>query len=155
MKVKYRNILVLFLAAIVFFVGAGVTVVDLCCSKCVDEVMSMNMHMDDCMKAEMKTESPACCSQEDHSMDHSENTSLCVSGHTDKCCDAKRVSMDLDRLVHQPNLLHSMVWTSVPAFISNFLLVSDNNDFFVVGEARDPIPIPPRNYLSLIRVLII
>lgn len=156
MKMKYRNILVLFLAAIVFFVGAGVTVVDLCCSRCIDQVMSMQLHTEDCSMTEMKTESPSCCSQKDHDMQHSTDAASCVSnGHADKCCEAKRVSMDLDRSVYQPNLLQSMVWTMVPAFISNYLLVSDNNELLVVGEARDPIPIPPRNYLSLIRVLII
>lgn len=151
MKRKYRNILVLFLAAIVFFVGAGVTVVDLCCSKCVGQVMSMNIHMDDCMKAEMKTESPSCCSQENHS----EDASLCVSGHTNKCCEAKRVSIDINHTVSQTSLLHLMVWTLVRSFICNSLLVSDNNESLLVAESRDPIPIPPRNYLSLIRVLII
>lgn len=155
MKVKYHNILVLFLAAIVFFVGAGVTIVDLCCSKCVDNVMSMRLHPDDCSMAEMKIETPSCCSLEDHSIDHSEDAALCASGHTGKCCEAKRVSIDLDRSVYLPNLLHTMVWTIVPAFISNFHLISDTNEPLIAGEARDPIPIPPRNYLSLIRVLII
>ncbi|WP_110309329.1 hypothetical protein [Dysgonomonas alginatilytica] len=148
---KYRNILVLFLAAIVFFVGAGVTVVDLCCSGCIDKVMSMQLHAEACSMTEMKSESPSCCSQEDHS----EDVSLCVSSHAEKCCEAKRVSMDLDRSVYQPNLLQSMVWTMVSAFISGYLPASDNNESLVVGEARDPVPIPPRNYLSMIRVLII
>lgn len=151
MEMKYRNILVLFLAAIVFFVGAGVTVVDLCCSRCIDQVMSMNIHKDDCLKTEMKAQVPSCCSQSDHS----EDASLCVSGHTDKCCEAKRVSIDINYTVKQANLLHSMVWTLVPSFISNFLLIADNNEHLLVAESRDPIPIPPRNYLSLIRVLII
>lgn len=155
MKVKYHNILVLFLATIVFFVGAGVTVVDLCCSGCIDKVMSMQLHASDCSMAEMKTESPSCCSEENHSIDHSEAISPQTSSHADKCCEAKRISMDLDRSVYQPKLLHLMVWTMVPHFISNVLLVSDNNEPLIVGEARDPIPIPPRNYLSLIRVLII
>lgn len=154
MKVKYHKILILFLAAIVFFVGAGVTVVDLCCSGCIDKVMSMQLHQADCSMTEMKTASPSCCSEEGHIMDHSDDTS-CISGHTGKCCEAKRVSMDLDRSVYQPNLLHAMVWTLVPAFISNVLLVSDNNEPLLAGEARDPMPLPPRNYLTLIRVLII
>lgn len=154
---KYRNILILFLATIVFFVGAGITVVDLCCSGCIDKVMSMQLHSEDCSMDEMIAETPSCCSTEDHSMSHSEDVEKapCPSEHADKCCEAKRVSMDLDRSVFQPNLLQSMVWTIVPSFISNVLLVSDNNESLIIGEARDPIPIPPRNYLSLIRVLII
>lgn len=155
MKVKYHNILVLFLATIVFFVGAGVTVVDLCCSGCIDKVMSMQLHSNDCSMEEMKAEAPSCCSQEDHSMSHSEDAVSCTSMYTGKCCEAKRVSMDLDRSVFQPNLLQSMVWTLVPSFISQVLLVSDTNEPLFAGEARDPVPIPPRNYLSLIRVLII
>lgn len=151
MEMKYRNILVLFLAAIVFFVGAGVTVVDLCCSRCIEQVMSLSVHKGDCMKTEMKAEVPSCCSQNSHS----EDGSLCVSEHTDKCCEAKRVSIDINYTVKQANLLHSMVWTLVPSFISNFLLIADNNEPLLIAEARDPIPIPPRNYLSLIRVLII
>lgn len=155
MKVKYHKILVLFLAAIVFFVGAGVTVVDLCCSGCIDKVISMQLHATDCSMTEMKVESPSCCSEEAHIMDHSEDNSLCISEHTGKCCEAKRVSIDLDRSVYQPNLLHSMVWTVIPAFISNVFFISDNDEPLLAGEARDPIPIPPRNYLTLIRVLII
>lgn len=151
MEMKYRNILVLFLAAIVFFVGAGVTVVDLCCSRCIEQVMSLNVHKGDCMKTEMKAEAPSCCSH----YNHSEDATLGVSEHTDKCCEAKRVSIDINYTVKQANLLHSMVWTLVPSFISNFLLIADNNEPLLIAEARDPIPIPPRNYLSLIRVLII
>lgn len=157
MKVKYHNILVLFLATIVFFVGAGVTVIDLCCSRCVDSVMSMTLHSSDCSMAEKMAKSPSCCRSGDHAMDYSEKTVSCEGEHTHtgKCCEARRVSIDLDHSVYQPNLLHTMVWTVIPSFISNALLASDTSTPLIIDEAQEPIPILPRNYLTLIRVLII
>ncbi len=145
MKVRYRNILVSFLAAILFFVGAGVTVVDLCCSACVEDVKPMSPHPEGCSMKEIKTVPSTCCTQ---------NTD-CVKEHTGRCCVAKRISIDLDYSSSQPSLLQSIVWTIVPCFISCIHTSSHNNELLVVDETRDPIPIPPRNYLSLIRVLII
>lgn len=129
MEVKYRNILVLSLATIMFFVGVGVTVVDLCCS--------------------------GCSQEENISMNHPDGTPLCMNAHLSKCCEIKRISIDLDHSVYHPNLLYSMAWTMIPAFVFDHLLISDNKGLLVREEAQDPVPIPPRNYLSLIRVLII
>lgn len=152
MNKKVNHIVILFLAAIIFFVGAGVTIVNLCCSKCTDNLLTMSESAGDCMKhSDMMKMSGDCCAEKAHT----ENTS-CDTHHADKsdCCKKERLSIDLNNTIYKHSLSDAMVWVIV-ALSNNSSLFLSTCDNYVQPDVVEQITIPPRDYLSLIRILII
>jgi hypothetical protein len=150
MKQKYRNILVLFLAVIVFFVGAGVTIVDLCCANCVKNVLAMNTHNSACDVVDVDKHS--CCSN----ASTSNGVSPCTSQHQGKCCGVERIDVDIDHRVFKPDLGDSMVSDFIHCYCCCFCHTHDiTENITSLSPYSETVPIPPREYLSFLRVLII
>lgn len=150
MKQKTRNIFIVFLSAMIFFVGTGVTVVDLCCMDCVSNLVQINKTNDDlCEK--MIPETDSCCS---HELDF--NSEYNFHQTNDNCCNIERITVDISH-----NSSKSLV-SSLFAWSTN-LLNNDNIDSQSIESFsknletnyQPPTSIPPRAYLSLIRILII
>ena len=155
MKQRIQNIFVLFMAVTVFFVGAGVTIVDLCCSNCIENLILMNKADGNCHDlvavADMKSHS--CC-QDDAGQDS--NMLPCTNKHEGKCCDAERISVDLDNRTFKPGIINTaLAWAVVHCQCCCYCHTSDIEQTAGYAEYSDNVPIPPREYLSMLRVLII
>lgn len=139
----------LFMAATIFFVGAGVTIVNLCCSGCTDTVLSIassgdernSHHMESAPKAD------SCCSSK--GMESSE----CPS-HSENSCSIERISIDIYNAIYKPDLSGLLVWSATPLHYG-FTFLSSVAENHIQPDVKEHIPIPPRDYLSLIRILII
>ena len=153
MKKRYSNILICFLATIIFCVGTGVTVVDLCCADCIRSFLSIEDAKDeaDCHGISIMSES--CCSTESSSTEIAD----CTDQHQDnECCTIERISADIDHAFFKPIISNPLVW-SVALFNNEIFDLDSSESLTHTTEDtyRPPIPIPPREYLSLIRILII
>lgn len=151
MKQKANHIVILFMAVAIFFVGAGVTIVELCCSGCADNLISMTESATDCIKQGKAEIQDDCCMAEVQNAD-----AACDTHHAEKedCCKRERVSIDLDNTIYKHSLSSSFVWAFVSLFHSNSLPIS-TGERYVDPNVTDQVTIPPRDYLSLIRILII
>ncbi len=156
MKKFGQTIIILIIAVTVFLTGAGVTVIDYCCSSCGGQTLFMTeQHI--CCIEDQNTEAAqmaSCCSMEKVSSkgDASENSSSTKDSH----CTASRVSVDIDASSFRPHVVIPFIWVSdVPyvALVNTLFQRADSIDDFI--DFRSPPDIPPREYLSLIRVLII
>ena len=150
MKRFVHSILLLAIAVAVFFTGAGVTVVNYCCTTCSEQTFLMMDHQ--CgTQAHHSEESADCCS--------SHNTPVCeahTSGHdSDEHCSASRLSIDLDSSMSRPHVATPFVWISDASLFLIKLLPEDKVDTAYEEHIEAPPTLPPRSYLSLIRVLII
>lgn len=153
MKQKIRNILVLMMAVTVFFVGAGVTIVDLCCTNCIENLITIKKTSSNCDEGNKAlSQNHSCC------QDESEGNDIlpCTNKHEGKCCDAERISVDIDHRTFKPDLASSdLVWSVLHCQCCCFCHTTDIEQQSVYTGFADAVPIPPREYLSLLRVLII
>lgn len=146
---KYiSHIVALIIAISVFFTGTGITIINYCCMGCVEQVFSLKQQ-------------PTCCSEEDHSSDNHFSLDDCfVVDHLSyeytaaKSCSVSRQSIDLDTFTFKPQLSSPFVW------ITQAFSLYQAIQLFGVYDAdysykKSPPKIPPREYLSLLRVLII
>ncbi len=152
---KFVQILTMsILAVTVFLTGTGVTVIDFCCDSCGGQTLFI-------------TEHHTCCEQA--SLRHEENVSCCAIADKDTAtdcdklayaqdshCAPSRVSADIDASSFRPHVSTPVVW------ITDAFFVMQGSILFQTIEAADnfihfksPPDIPPRDYLSLIRILII
>ncbi|MDH6354801.1 hypothetical protein M2132_001132 [Dysgonomonas sp. PH5-45] len=152
MKHFVNKIAVFLLAFLIFFVGTGVTVIDLCCQNCIEHTLSLS--------------DVSCCSQTQHS--HSDATAaghnhdsyqhedICSSPHEGECCVPERISFDIDHFFSKPQIVAPFVWIANNLF-ENVTPVLNEAPTDNVPILRDKIPIivHPRVYLSMIRILII
>lgn len=151
MKRRLRHITLLFMAAIIFFVGAGITIVELCCSDCMDSVLTMQYKGDECDMTS-NTDAMSCCADQGH---HAENKHE-THDADGQCCGAKRLDMsDMSNAIFKPDLSALFAWPATPLFQYLTLDASAINNLYSDEGTRDSVPIPPRSYLSLIRILII
>jgi len=153
MKRKISNILVLMMAVTVFFVGAGVTIVDLCCTNCVENLVMMKKANSNCHDENAAAaQNHSCCQDEGE-----DNGMLpCTNKHEGKCCDAERISVDIDHRTFKPDLAGSdLVWSVLHCQCCCFCHTTDIGQKTAYAGYADAVPIPPREYLSLLRILII
>lgn len=153
MKQKIYNILLLFVATTIFFVGAGVTIVNFCCSDCVANIFSHGGSDNLCKMEKMEVEDHSCCSDEQQTDNH---FVFSDKSHTE-CCDAERISYDIDHRFYKPDISNHLL--SAFSIISTYCFIA-NTDHYLSSydsffEISNTIPISPREYLSRIRVLII
>lgn len=154
MKQPIQKILTLCFAALIFFVGAGFTVVDFCCSGCIEEQFFTQSHAGSCCQSadnQTKNDSHHCATD---GVKHTEH-SKCTNPHEGECCVSERVSFDLDNRISKIDLNNSFVSTFVHCYCCCFCHTEDITESFPGYNYLDTEPIPPRDYLSLIRVLII
>jgi len=154
MKQKGRNIIILFLASIIFYVGAGVTVVDLCCSNCVENLLVIQKEKADCPMEQINTGEHSCCQEVDGTED---GILPCTNPHEGKCCEAERISIDIDNRTYKPDVAGmNMNGMFLHCFCCCFCHTDNLQEIIADAEyIQDVSPLPPRDYLSLIRVLII
>lgn len=152
---KVKNILILFTAVLVFFVGTGVTIIDLCCVNCVTNVINMksrSSHCDIDADANTMSENHSCCS----SSTSPEDVLPCTNQYDHDCCMAQRIDVDIEHKFFKPSISSPLLWCGISLCTDIFCLhsfsLSDNESD---KNYRIPTPIPPRDYLSLIRILII
>ena len=151
MKQKVNNILITFLATIVFFVGTGVNVFNLCCANCADNLVS---HVNGlCNEADFSSmQTMTCCNEQETSTD----ADNCASHHqkNDQHCSVERVSKDIQNTQVNTPIIAPFVWSLLLSGTTVADLADANLNTFEQSY-KTPIPIPPREYLSLIRILII
>jgi hypothetical protein len=155
MKKFVQKFILLIAAATVFFTGAGVTIINYCCTSCSGQTLIM-------------TEKHVCCAQEQHIAEPA--TNCCPvqteTAQNDPCgnsvfsqdmhCTASRLSMDIDASSFRPLISVPFVWISG---ILPYIPVSASSDNATCADGyttfEPPPDIPPREYLSLISILII
>ncbi|MFT4221362.1 hypothetical protein [Dysgonomonas sp.] len=159
MKQLVTRIILVIAAVAVFFTGAGVTFIIYCCSGCETEQMLVVTKPHTCCSQKTVAEgSHSCCAS------HTHHTQPSTQADTDGCathfdaghCQASRLSSDIDLSVFRPQVSSPFVWISdaYPVSLSN-VLSEQLNDTDTYAQFESPPNIPPRDYLSLIRVLII
>jgi len=155
MKKFVQRFILLIAAATVFFTGAGVTIINYCCNSCSGQTLIM-------------TEKHVCCSQGQHDV---EPVKSCCSTSEEKIydeacersvfsqdthCTASRVSMDIDASSFRPQVSAPFVWIS--EVLSDISLCISSDKIIYTDDYlsfKSPPDIPPREYLSLISILII
>ncbi|MDH6310802.1 hypothetical protein M2451_003582 [Dysgonomonas sp. PFB1-18] len=155
MKRFAQNIILVIAAATVFFTGAGVTIINYCCASCSGQTLIMAQQHTCCaISHEQHTDAtaPCCAATEAESHDSCETTAF--SGETH--CQASRLSIDIDAASFRPHVATPVVWISDNSLILASALLPDTTEFADhYSLFKSPPDIPPREYLSLIRVLII
>lgn len=151
MKKYAQNLILLIAAVTVFFTGAGVTIVNYCCTSCSGQTLFMaEQHI--CYAEQQETENINSCCAEKSSHDTCDEYAYTKDTH----CTASRLSMDIDASSFRPQVAIPFVWISDVSVTMPLAILSEktaNSDDYTLFKS--PPNILPREYLSLIRVLII
>ncbi|MDR1883587.1 MAG: hypothetical protein LBR26_12520 [Prevotella sp.] len=150
---KFGQRLVLFVvAATVFFTGAGVTIMNYCCASCSGQTLFMTEQHVCCARTIEVEESPDCCSHKKAAHHDTCETSFANDTH----CTASRLSIDIDPSSFRPHVSTPFVWTSnVALALASSILPEKGKYTDKWPHCESPPEIPPREYLSLIRTLVI
>ncbi|MBD8387989.1 hypothetical protein [Dysgonomonas sp. BGC7] len=153
---KFAQILILVILSVtVFFTGAGVTIINYCCSSCSEQTLFVTQHHVCCLQDSSTNDEDSCC---DESYKETVNKS-CEHGQSyEKIdhCTASRLAIDIDSASFRPHVIAPFFWISDVQLIQSILLLSNKievSDNYALFDR--PPEIPPREYLSMIRVLII
>lgn len=162
MKQFVYKILLLLLAISVFTTGMGANIVKYCCTDCQSNTILFSKH--DCEAVHHQQSTPGkkhdtCCVSMDNGV-HQDNDVAKTCSHEvhsgdDAHCSISRVSIDLDSYQFKPQLSSPMVWVSDLAFLLTSVIPFEAECSNHCEHLLDPLVSPPREYLSLIRVLII
>ncbi len=159
MKQLVTRIILVIAAVAVFFTGAGVTFIMYCCSGCqAEQTLVVTKAHTCCSQKMIAEESHSCCASHSHHTPASSQADAdgCTTHIDEGYCQTSRLSADIDLSVFRPQVSNPFVWISdsYPVLLSSVL--SDQiNDTDTYAQFESPPNIPPREYLSLIRVLII
>lgn len=146
MKNTVTYLFIVFLAALVFYGGAGVNLITYCCGDCRTEGVTALLDN-------------KCCEihEHQHCTDAAKHLSTCCHpGEEDSCCDVEYVSFDW-------NVFHGVGFDLQPAAIDLMSLAVSNLSLIPVPfvdesgdiEQDSPPGIYPDTYLSLLTVLLI
>lgn len=142
-----------------FLTGAGATMIRFCCTSCSGQTLFITQeHI--CCGEKQKSDSPAihtksCCQKEQKvviATDKKDGCNYTQNNH----CTAFRISVDIDASSFRPHIANPFVWISDVPFMQQaqllpyITILSDEYSYF-----SPPPNIPPKEYLSLIRILII
>jgi hypothetical protein len=151
---KFAQRFILLIAAVtVFLTGAGVTIVNYCCTSCSGQTLFMTEQHICCAQGHNEAKAGSCCSAKETSHDTCENDSNFTQ---DTHCTASRLSIDIDASSFRPHVATPFVWISdaLPVLCASIIPVkveyADDYTSF-----RSPPDSPPREYLSFISILII
>jgi hypothetical protein len=148
MKKFGQTLILLIAAATVFFTGAGVTIMNYCCTTCSGQTLFM-------------TEQHVCCAQARQVEDVSGCCSVKATAHhntfkSDTHCTASRLSIDIDASSFRPQVATPFIWISDASLAVTLSIFPEKVEYTdEYAQFESPPGIPPRDYLSLIRVLII
>lgn len=150
MKRFAQRITLLIAACTIFLTGMGVTVINCQCISCDKQTFFMSAQQTCCSPNKTETdETKSCCSS--HKTCHSTEKYL-----NDAHCSISRLSIDIDPSSFRPHLSIPYMWVSDALFLPVLNILPDeiesSNDYI---HLKTPPDISPREYLSIIRVLII
>lgn len=151
-----QNIILVIAAATIFLTGAGVTIINYCCTSCSGQTLIMAQQHACCvMDHEQHTNTATSCCATTGSDSHDACETSTLSGETH--CQASRLSIDIDAASFRPHVATPFIWISDNSLTLTSALLPDNTAEFADHYSlfKSPPDIPPREYLSLIRVLII
>lgn len=152
MKKSAQRVILLIAAVAMFFTGAGVTIVNYCCTSCSGQTLFMTEQHICCAEEHHETEDESCCSTKETPRDTCKSDAYTVDNH----CTATRLSIDIDASSFKPHVAIPFVWISDATFaIAASILSARTERADDYSSFKSPPDIPPREYLSLIRVLII
>lgn len=157
MKKAVQITLLLLISVTTFITGTGVTIVSFCCTSCSSQTLFIAQGCSCCTPGQDSSEcgEQSHCSQKQHTEiaeELSENPTI----STDLHCRASRLSMDIDASSFKPQVACPIVWISDASFIYTKNELPDQSDLFdQYTHFTPPQDIPPREYLSLISILII
>lgn len=159
MKQLVTKIILVIAAVAVFFTGAGVTFIIYCCSGCdTEQTLVVTKAHTCCSKQMVSEEGHSCCASHTHyTPESNQSEAKGCSTHFDAGhCQTSRLSADIDLSVFRPQVSNPFVWISdaYPVLLSSISPDPTNDDDAYV-RFESPPNIPPREYLSLMRVLII
>lgn len=148
-----QKIIIVIIAATVFLTGAGVTIINYCCTSCSGQTLFMTEKHVCCADSQHPHEGKSCCSPvKDISKDTCEGLAYTDLSH----CTASRMSIDIDASSYRPQISIPFIWVSDAMIYSSDRYLF--NDEAITNESTHleaPPESPPREYLSLIQVLII
>ncbi|WP_081852516.1 hypothetical protein [Prevotella sp. 10(H)] len=151
---KFGQTLILLVAAVtVFLTGAGVTIVNYCCTSCSGQTLFMTGQHVCCAESFENEEVMSCCSSHEAVVNETSET---VCYDQDSHCTASRLSIDIDASSFRPHVSVPFMWISDASFTPTSYILPEKieySDEYIRFES--PPDILPREYLSFIRVLII
>ncbi|NDV94733.1 hypothetical protein D0T84_07345 [Dysgonomonas sp. 521] len=153
MKKFAQRFILLIAAATVFFTGAGVTIINYCCTSCSGQTLFMTEQHICCVQENDDIKAGSCCSEKEMSHDACESDSNFTK---DTHCTASRLSIDIDASSFRPHVAIPFVWISDAFPVLSASIIPVKTEY--AGDYtsfRSPPGIPPREYLSFIRILII
>lgn len=160
MKIWVRNVMAIMLASLIMVVGAGFTIVSVCCNKCAEAHSVFPSFSDPCLDQKIFTEEEeVCCNTHigsEEKSTHEQDDTCKISEVANKCCISERISIELDSFLFKHQLSSPFVWFN--SVYASMDLVNTNpgiDDDNLVKLHKIPITTLPRTYLALIRVLII
>ena len=177
MKQLLQRIVLLFVTIAVFTTGMGANIVNICCDSCGENHTLFSIQKC-CLSAGKATAFAAehqsaqqgckdddrhqpvhdqgCCDDADAHNEAAAGKSACDihdAGH--KHCSIERVSIDLNSQSYRPQIFAPIVWLSDASLFAQLTLARADERIAPTEGVVDPVSLPPRVYLSLIRVLII
>lgn len=154
---KFTQSIVMLIAAIaVFFTGAGVTIINYCCSNCeAEQTLIMASAHDCCSQKEIAVEHASCCSAHTSTTEENTGSNTCNISNSEHC-KVTRLSSDIEVTSARQHLYVPYIWISdLSPSLSTTIVSNKIEDANKLTEFESPPEIPPREYLSLISVLII
>lgn len=152
MKKAFTYFLVILMAALVFYGGAGVNVISFCCDDC--RMAGVEVLVEDkCCEIHGHTH------EGDHHHHHhhaaGESLDSCLDHPYEKCCDLERVDFDWDDVPVSINPLEPVSFSLLLTGLHDVLviplpLVREISTVMPTGP-----PLCPREYLSLLTTLLI
>lgn len=152
---KIKNITIVFLAGLLFFATAGVTVVNFCCSDCLESQTSKNGHTMDGKHQSENMPTDCCCGHAGADNNKEDAMGTHVSKLADDCCSIVRLTTDVGNRADLAGLQNLVAGYFIHIIPSSFIFNQNKLSYNSVLSCRDVIPRLPREYLSLIRMLII
>jgi len=151
MKQAATKISLVILALIISLTGMGTTIANFCCDDCSSEFW-VKLHLTPSLKAE-KEETHSCCSHKEKKQSQG-----CPKQHNDnkECCSLERQSTTLDSYHTKPAVIIPFTWVENIPFILTVDLTNRYELDSVFNNIDEPPKIKsPREYLSLIRIVVI
>lgn len=149
MKQVVTKISLVFLSLIISMTGMGTTIANFCCDDCSSHFWS-KIHTETPAGSE-KEQKYSCCSEKND--EHADN---CTHQEEKECCSLERQSTTLDSYHTKPAVTIPFTWVENIPFILTVDLTNRYELESVFGDIDEPPKITsPREYLSLIRILII
>jgi DNA-directed RNA polymerase subunit RPC12/RpoP len=154
MKKLGNTIILLVMAAVVFYTGTGVTIMQYCCVNCETSYSILGQRHNCHPVSDISENTPeyTCPNCSSHVEEHVNDFSFDAKKGG---CSSLRVSIDLDSHQNRPHISIPFVWLIdfEDIYVPVNKVENDILDLFV--ESNPPPFAIPRSYLSMIQVLII